>query len=173
MTPILLLGDSLIANFNWQKALPNYTVHNHGVPGIMTSDLLEVLPEVKAEVAYAEIIMVMIGTNDLLTGNFDTLQILKKILVQLTNDYPAAEILVCSILPMDLPYLPDNAISSLNCHIEALTMRTGCCFLNIYDRFKAAHNSLFAEDGVHLTVEAYEIWRRTLLEHIAFLLEDD
>jgi len=32
---------------------------------------------------------------------------------------------------------------------------------------------IFQEDGVHLTAAAYEIWTRALLEHIAFLVEDD
>ena len=173
MTPILLLGDSLVADFDWQAKLPQYRVHNFGVPGAMTTDLLASLPVIREQVDYAEIIMVMIGTNDLLCGNHDLLHTLKKILIQLTQNYPSAETLVCSLFPMHLPHLPENTISSLNTHIEALTMRTGTCFLDVHSRLDSTAKEIFQDDGVHITPAAYEIWRRMLMEHIAFLLEND
>lgn len=173
MTHVLLLGDSLVADYVWQERMPRYQVHNHGMPGEMTADLLTYLPDIKGQQSYADVIMVMIGTNDILVGNFKFIHALKKIIVQLNTLYPAAELLICSILPMQLPHLPDNTITSLNSHMEALTMQTGCCFLNIFDRFINLDKELFQYDGVHLTDQAYEIWSRTLLEHIAFLIEDD
>ena len=115
----------------------------------------------------------MIGTNDLLIGNDDFLSQLKNILIQLSHDYPMAEILVNGLLPMDLPNLPYNSVSSLNTHIEAITMRTGCCFLDIHRRFVGSDKQLFQEDGVHITAAAYAIWERALMEHIAFLVEND
>jgi lysophospholipase L1-like esterase len=115
----------------------------------------------------------MIGTNDLLAGNDDFLNTLKMILIQLSHDYPTAEILVNSLFPMALPHLPANSVASLNCHIEALTMRTGCCFLDTHRRFVDSKKELFQEDGVHITAAAYSIWARALLEHIAFLIEND
>ena len=173
MTQLLLLGDSLIASYNWQSRLTQCKVTNLGIPGIMTSDVFASLAEVKAEQPYADIIMVMVGTNDILTGNFEFIHTMRKICVRLCKDYPAAEILITSILPMALPHLPYNSISSINCHIEALTMQTGCCYLDIHSRLKGLPVAVFQEDGVHVTKETYEIWARTLLEHIAFLIEDD
>jgi lysophospholipase L1-like esterase len=173
MTKILILGDSLVADHDWQARMPSFKVDNLGVPGATAADLLASLPAVKSQSADAEVIIVMIGTNDLLIGNDDYLAQLKNILVELSHDHPAAEILVNSLLPMDLPHLPYNSISSLNTHIEALTMRTGCCFLDVHRRFVASDKQLFQEDGVHLTAAAYAIWERALLEHIAFLVEND
>jgi lysophospholipase L1-like esterase len=173
MTKILILGDSLVADHNWQARMPSFKVDNLGVPGATAADLLASLPTVKTRGAGAEVIIVMIGTNDLLTGNDEYLVQLKNILVELSHDHPTAEILVNSLLPMDLPHLPYNSISSLNTHIEAITMRTGGCFLDIHRRFVASDKQLFQEDGVHLTAAAYAIWERSLLEHIAFLVEND
>ena len=169
----MLLGDSLIAEYDWQNHMPSYRVQNFGVPGATSADLLASLPEIKAKVNAVDVIMVMIGTNDLLTGNDEFLHTLKRILIQLSQDFPSAEILVNSIFPMDLPHLPDNSVSSLNTHIEALTMRTGCCFLNTHSRFVDSKKQLFLEDGVHITLEAYAIWLRSFLEHIAFLIDND
>ena len=173
MIKLLLLGDSLVADNDWQPRMPSYAISNQGVPGIMASDLFGMLPEIKAEVPSCDLVMVMIGTNDLLTGNHDFMHTIKKILVQLSQDYASAEVLVCGLCPMHLPHLPANTIESINYHIEAISMQTGCCYLNSHNRLQAATEPIFAEDGVHLTEVAYEIWTRTLLEHIAFLIEDE
>lgn len=170
---VLLIGDSLVASHNWENRLTECKVTNLGIAGIMTSDVLSCLDEIKKEQPYADIIMLMVGTNDILTGNFEFIHALRKICVQLTKSYPASEVLITSILPMDLPHLPYNTISSLNCHIEALTMQTGCCFLDIHSKLKKYPEPVFQEDGVHITDQTYEIWSKSLLEHIAFLIEDD
>jgi lysophospholipase L1-like esterase len=153
--------------------MPSFKVENLGVPGTTAADLLASLPTTKTRAAGAEVIVVMIGTNDLLIGNNDFLSQLKNILVQLSHDNPSSEILVNSLLPMDLPHLPFNSVANLNTHIEAITMRTGCCFLDIHRRFVGSDKQLFQEDGVHITAAAYAIWERALLEHIAFLVEND
>jgi lysophospholipase L1-like esterase len=173
MTKILILGDSLVADHDWQARMPAFKVENFGVPGAKAIDLCASLPVIKTKVANAEVIVVMIGTNDLLSGNDDFLSQLKNILIQLSHDFPMAEILVNGLLPMHLPHLPANSVSSLNTHIEAITMRTGCCFLDIHRRFVGSDKQLFQEDGVHITAAAYTIWERALMEHIAFLVEND
>jgi lysophospholipase L1-like esterase len=173
MTKILILGDSLVADHDWQARMPSFKVENLGVPGATASDLLALLPNIQTRAAGAEVIIVMIGTNDLLGSNDDFLVQLKNILITLSHDYPAAEILVNSLFPMELPNLPQNSVSSLNTHMEAITMRTGCCFLDVHKRFSGSDKQLFQEDGVHLTDAAYAVWERALLEHIAFLVEND
>jgi len=173
MTQVLLLGDSLVASHDWQHRLASCQVTNFGIPGIMTSDIFNSLSDVKQQSPHADIIMLMVGTNDILTGNFEFIHTLRRICVTLCKNYPAAEVLITSIFPMDLPHLPYNTISSLNCHIEALTMQTGCCYLDIHARLKNLSIPIFEDDGVHVTKKTYEIWSRTLLEHIAFLIEDD
>ena len=173
MTQILFLGDSLVADYDWQSRMPSYKVTNLGVPGALTADLLSSLPDIKQQVKYADVILLMVGTNDLLSGNFEFINTLKKIFVQLSHDFPTAEVLVNSLFPMELPHMSDYTIANLNSHIEALTMQTGCCFLDTHSRFSDSDQMIFQEDGVHITETAYEIWARALLEHIAFLIEND
>lgn len=173
MIQVLLIGDSLVASNDWQNRLASCQVTNFGMPGAMTSDIFNSLDDVKDQCPHADIIMLMGGTNDILTGNFDFIHTLRKICVSLCKHYPSAEVLITSILPMDLPHLPYNTISNLNCHIEALTMQIGCCYLDIHTRLKDLTIPIFTDDGVHVTKKTYEIWSRTLLEHIAFLIEDD
>lgn len=173
MTRIILLGDSLVADHDWQSRMPSYKVVNFGVPGSMAADLLASLPDIKQQTPYADVIMVMVGTNDLLTGNFAFITTLKKIFIQLNHDFPTAEILGNSLFPMKLPHISEQTITNLNSHIEAFTVQTGCCFLDTHRRLSNTDQPIFLEDGVHLTEAAYEIWTRALLEHIAFLIEND
>ena len=173
MTNILLLGDSLVADHSWQKRMGVHQTQNFGVPGAVTYDLLDMLPDVKKRTNQIDLIMVMIGTNDILSDNYSFIHTLKEIVIQLNKYYPLAEIVVSSILPMELPHLPYNTITSLNTHIEAMTMQTGACFLDIHSKFISSKAQLFEADGVHLTTDAYEVWTRSLLEHIAFLVENE
>jgi lysophospholipase L1-like esterase len=173
MMQILLLGDSLVAENDWQSRMPSYRVYNFGTPGIMTSDLFQDVPEIKNQVPTADIVMVMVGTNDLLSGNFEFVHALKKLFILLNHHYPMAEIISNSLFPMYLPHLPDNTIENFNKHIKLISMQTGTFFLNTYNRFINADKHMFQDDGVHLTRAAYEIWTRALLEHIAFLVDDD
>ena len=173
MTQVLLLGDGHIAYFYWQSRMPSYKVTNLGTPETTTADLLASLPNIKQQVAHADVIMIMVGTNDVLTGNYEFINTLKKICVQLSHDFPTAEVLVSSLFPMVLPELPESTITDLNSHIEASAMQTGCCYLDTHHRFSNADHPVFLEDGINLTESAYEIWARALLEHIAFLIEND
>jgi len=173
MTKLLLLGDSLVADHDWQPRMSGYKVQNFGVPGATASDLLDMLPGIKRQADEIDIIMVMVGTNDLLMDNYTFIETLKDIIIQLRKDHPLAEILVSSLFPMNLPHLPDNTVSSFNTHIEAITTQTGCCFLDTHAKFLKSDAAIFQSDGVHITRAAYEIWTHTLLEHIAFLIEND
>ena len=46
-------------------------------------------------------IMIMVGTHDVLTGNLEFINTLKKIFVQLNHDFPTAEVVVSSLFPMN------------------------------------------------------------------------
>jgi len=173
MTQILLLGDSLVADHDWQSRMPSYNVVNFGVPGSTAADLLASLQDIKQQTHSPDVILVMVGTNDLLSGNVAFINTLKKIFVQLNHDFPTAEIIGNSLFPMQLPHISEQSIANLNSRIEALTAQTGCCFLDAHSRLNDTDQSIFQEDGVHLTEAAYEIWARALLEHIAFLIEND
>ncbi|HSL39214.1 MAG TPA: hypothetical protein VK857_02495, partial [Desulforhopalus sp.] len=79
MIDILILGDSLVADYDWQARIPSERVTTFGMPGIGTANLLSLLPAIKQKVDRAAVIMVMAGTNDLLGGDLHFGETLKKI----------------------------------------------------------------------------------------------
>lgn len=170
---LLILGDSLVADHDWQARMPMFSINNLGVPGAVAADLLESLDNVKLTQDHADVIMVMIGTNDLLEDNLFFTETVKEISVRLHGNYPKAELLISSILPMELPHFPYDTIPKINAEIESCTMQTGGCFFDTHKRLALSSKQIFQNDGVHITPAAYEIWSRSLIEYIAFLIEDD
>jgi lysophospholipase L1-like esterase len=169
----LMIGDSLVAGCNWQRRIPQWTIHNCGVPGLTTFELLQSLPRLRQYHPTAEFIMVMIGTNDLLMEEFSFTADLQKILAALVKTYMSTKIIVNTLLPMKIPYLAAETIERTNERIRNIADLTGVSLLDIHRRFLGTNKRLFLEDGVHLTSEAYKIWTDSILEHIAFLGEND
>ncbi|MGB5230095.1 MAG: GDSL-type esterase/lipase family protein [Desulfoprunum sp.] len=169
----LFLGDSLVADNNWQSRIPYCKVLNYGVPGATVDDLLAALPDLSIRVDSPAAILIMIGTNDALDGQFDFVDGLRRIVIQLSREFPTAEIIVTSLLPMRLSFPGMAKIARINEGIKTMTMQTGSCYLDVCTKFTQSDADLFQADGVHLTPKAYEIWTRTLLEHVAFLIEND
>lgn len=172
-TTFLMAGDSLVAGYAWQQRIPQFRIRNFGVPGATTRELLESLPWLSKQCNSARLIMVMIGTNDVYMENYAFLADLKEVVIGLNRYYPTTELLVNSLLPMQLPHLGPKAITSVNRQIELICQESGSCYIDVYSRFLQSDADLFQVDGVHLTNEGYEVWARTLLEHIAFIVESD
>jgi len=119
------------------------------------------------------VIMVNVGTNDILNGNYQFINTVKKLLFKLINNFLKPKTLSNTFFPMELRHMSEDTISNLNSHIETFAMQTDCCFLDTHRRFSDSDQLLFQADGVHITEAAYEIWAKALLEHIAFLIEND
>jgi len=168
----LMVGDSLIAGFNWQNRLPSFTVANFGIPGLTTAELLFSLPQFQQRCPATELILVMIGTNDLLMGKPDFLEDLKKIVIWLSGAYPTAETMVNGLMPLQCPHDREELVG-INQTIANICRDTASCYVDVYNRFRQSDLELFEADGVHLTASGYELWARTLSEYIAFIMEND
>ncbi len=163
----------MVAGFDWQKRIPYFTIKNYGVPGATTSEVLLSLPGLKTHHESADIILLMVGTNDVLQENYAFVEDLRKIVVDLSREYPLAEVMVNSLLPMNIPHLSDNAVPQINEQLRTVCRETGSCYIDVYSRFIQSEFQLLEADGVHINTNGYELWARTLLEHIAFLVEND
>jgi lysophospholipase L1-like esterase len=169
----LFIGDSLIADFDWQGRMPLFKVHNYGVHGENVQDLLTRLPNIEQEVTSAEIILVMIGINNIISEDYAFIDQLRKVIIRLRKKYPQADIIINSLPPIKIELLVDNAITHLNENIEEIAHQTGCCYLSNFAKTEGKGGEIFQEDGIHLTGDTYEVWARSILEYVAFLLEDD
>ncbi len=168
----LFLGDSLVADFNWQERMHHFKILNYGVPGETAQGLLDRIPSITEVVDSPEIVMLMIGTNNLIIEDYNYLDTLQKIIIQLTSSYPTTDIITNSLFPFQIPWLDHDGLQEINSEVEMLTMRTGCCYLDMFKKFKP-NPDFFQGDGVHLTPKAYDLWSKSILEFVSFLVEDD
>ncbi|MBV5305355.1 MAG: hypothetical protein J0652_01545 [Desulfobulbaceae bacterium] len=170
---LLFLGDSLIANFDWQTRIAHFEVQNLGTCGETAQGLLNKMTLIKEEAADPQIIFIMIGTNNLLMEDYTYIDSLQKLVVLLSQYYPTAEIILNSLFPLHISWIDQEAVQQLNRSMQALSLQSGCCFLDLFAKFKSIKTGLFQQDGIHFTEAGYNLWAKSILEYIAFLLEDD
>jgi lysophospholipase L1-like esterase len=169
----LLIGDSLIAGFDWQSRMPSFKVYNYGVPGENIQGLLNRLPVIEKAVESPDIILIMSGINNVIAEDYVFIDILRKIVIRLSNAYPNAEIILNSLPHIKISLLVDDAIRHLNGYIETVSRESGCCYLDNFVKHSERNPDIFLSDGIHLNDETYELWARAFLEYVAFLLEED
>jgi lysophospholipase L1-like esterase len=169
---LLFLGDSLLADFNWQQRITHFKVINQGVFGETAQALLARLPTIREQVEQPDIIIIMTGANNLLLEDYTYIEAIREIVVQLSQYYPTAEVILNSLLPLQVSWLNIEEMKRINRELEALSLQAGCCFLDMFSKF-SGKAGLFQPDGIHVTELGYNLWAKSILEFIAFLLEDD
>lgn len=168
----LFIGDNLVANFDWQKRMPRFEVHSYGADKERVADLLRRLPQIERATPTPDIILIVIGINNVIDGDYTFVDQIRRIVIRLTNLFPQAEIIVNSLPNINIDFLVEEAIIHLNTSINEMTRQTGCCYLDNFVKI-ARDRTIFSADGISLTPESYDRWARSILEYVAFLLEDD
>jgi lysophospholipase L1-like esterase len=168
----LFLGDFLIANYDWQERMPFFQVYSFGVMDEKVNGLLARLPEVENKVQKPDIILIMSGINNVVEHDYTFVNQLRRILIRLTNRFPETEIIINSLPLARIPLVVDNAIHYLNIDIKEMAAQTGSCYLDNFDIMAEKGESIFKQDGINLTPEAYDRWARSILEYVSFLFED-
>lgn len=155
---ILFIGDSLIAFYDWQEYFPKFACVNLGVPGETVAGWLGLTAQAGRRYPEAEYLVVMLGANNICQQDYGFFADYGILLDELRCLYPEAQIIVCSLLPHELPWLAGTAISRLNESLEILARERGDLFLDLYTPFVAQGGGCFMEDGVHLAEMGYRIW---------------
>jgi lysophospholipase L1-like esterase len=179
---IAMLGDSLTYRFDRLHTVPDCEMHNFGMDGAVTGDVLAGLGRVFA--VRPDKIFLQIGINDVLSmyclwseaepdlraslegiaGRHET------ICLTLRRGAPQSALHVCSLLPVacgiDSYGRANKAIRMLNGMYEKTARDTGAVFINLYEKVADADGGLGADydlDGVHLRPAAYAVWLEALL----------
>ncbi len=169
----LFLGDSLIADYNWQERMSHFKIINYGIPGETVQGLRSRIASITDKIVEPpQLILLMIGTNNLIIEDYSFVESLRKIVIHLTSCYPATEVITNSMLPCQLPWVKKDYLVRLNQAIETITLQTGSCYLDMFSKIKPTPD-YFQTDGIHLTPRAYDLWSKSILEFVAFLIEDD
>lgn len=161
----LFMGDSLIEFFNWQERFPDREVFNYGIAGETAEGLLARLPSIIDRTQSPDLVMIMTGINNVAMEDYGFLFTYEKIITRLREIYELATITMVSLLPLDLFFLGD-AVPRVNGKLKDIAQKNNILYLDLYPLFLDENSrtitSYFEADGVHLSVDGYEVWARAL-----------
>jgi len=167
---LLFLGDSLIEYFDWQKRFPGHKAGNFGNAGESVQGLLSRVMTIRKSFPEADKIFIMTGINNIAMGDHDFIDFYRVIIERLQSAYPAANIIVNSLLPVNMEFIENDTVKKVNEALQNLAKETGAAFLNVYDMFIDTQgrviNEYLLEDGVHISSEGYNVWSRAVEEII-------
>jgi lysophospholipase L1-like esterase len=172
-TCIVWLGDSITDGGEWSELFPQYKTMNRGISSDNTFGILYRLHEVIRR--KPKKIFILIGINDISKNIPDEviLRNYRRIIDSLQLQTPATKIYVQSILPTNNKYTQfknhqnkTEHILYINEALKKLCKERNINYINLYDAFLDADgklNSLYTNDGLHLTGEGYRRWKEVLL----------
>ncbi|MBU0966709.1 MAG: hypothetical protein KKA54_10050 [Proteobacteria bacterium] len=162
---ILLLGDSLVEFFDWQARFAEMIMINRGEAGERVRELLDRVSGELAAAGKVDVVVIMIGANNLAGGDYTFLRDYEEILLRVRQGLPAARIAVTSLLPFRFSWLAADAVVRLNASLRSIAGLANADYLDVYAAFAAAQKAgktCFLPDGVHLTGRGYETWALVL-----------
>ena len=168
----LFVGDDYIAEFDWQERMPFFDVHTFGVKKEQVDGLLKRIGSVEQAAPVPDIILIMTGINNVVQQDYTFVDQIRRLVIRLSNHYPEAEIIVNSLPNIKIHFLVEDAIRHLNLSINEMTRQTGCCYLDNFAILATSEEKIFQKNGIKLTKQAYDRWARSILEFVAFLLEE-
>jgi len=166
---LLLIGDSLIEYGAWQNYLPGREVINLGRSGESVEELRERAGNIVRRQATPDLVLVMIGTNNVAMGRFDFIPVYSDILAIFQETWPVAVMLVNSLLPMDLYQLTPETVPKINDRLRALAEQKKAHYLDVWSALADQQNLPLPgvlEDEVHLTARGYRLWAAGLEEFL-------
>jgi lysophospholipase L1-like esterase len=166
---LMLVGDSMIEFFDWQERFPDLEVNNLGRSGESVEELQIRAQDIVDRYGAPDLVLVMIGTNNVAMENFTFQSAYEDILATFQEAYPEAALVVNSLLPMELGYLAPDTVSRINSSLQSLAVGSGLFYLDactklVYNSGRVLEGLL--EDEVHLSYQGYRVWADVLAEFL-------
>jgi lysophospholipase L1-like esterase len=165
---IIMLGNSITAEGEWNELMQNADIINRGVIGDGTGDILERLDPIIA--AKPRKIFLLIGVNDLMFHPLSTIEeFYEKIVSRIVSECPTTQLYLESVLPIhnDLRRngMKNEDIDALNQAIEQIAKKKGLTYIDLNSKLKNTEGALRNElslDGIHLNGDGYLILKKNL-----------
>jgi len=172
---IVFIGDTLIEQFPISEFFNRKNVINCGVKEDRIQGITERL-DVCIKAAMPNKVYLMAGMNDLLKDNPESIEKLgnhyEKLIRDLNNAAPEAEITVFSVLPMGETYADKNPlVHKLNHIIKLIVKDQGLEYFDLHPYFADENNRLFSHlttQGFDLNPDGYLVWLKAILAEQEF-----
>lgn len=167
---IVFIGDSLVANGQFQDAFPDVSVCNLGSYGDRIVNVRSRISTVSS--LHPSKIFICCGVNSLACRNLKTCKYqYKKLVTECAKQIPNAKIFICSVLPVanvKKPYCDNSKIRNFNQYLRSLSQSNKLTFIDLYSAY--AQNDFlpkkYTQDGLHLTPSSYAVWYKLIREYV-------
>ncbi len=167
---LVFIGDSLTEWYDWQDRFPAYRATNLGISGETVEELLDRRDYIRERVRDPSVIFLMTGINNILSERYDITVPYREIARNLTTWYKEARVVVQSLLPVDMPWISNDTIRTINRHLEDLAREQDAEYLDVYSYFVDENgkprSGLLSDDGVHLSAKGYEVWATVVEKYL-------
>jgi hypothetical protein len=168
-TKVVMLGDSLTEAPPWSEITGCFFVVNRGIVGDSSAGVAKRLDEIVKLKPAA--VFLMIGVNDV-AGDIATETIVKNVretIRKLTRG--RARVYLTLVLPVSsrYPQKLNPKIDELNAAYADLARQSKVSLIDFRDQVRAEDGSLredLTTDGLHLTPEAYRVWRDAVMPFV-------
>lgn len=168
---VVFIGDSLTEWFDWQQRFPGHRVMNLGISGETVEELLERRDRIRAAVADPDFLFLMTGINNILSERYDIAAPCREIVRNLKTWYKGADVVVQSLLPVELPWIGNELVRDINRRLAEIAGAEGAAYLDLYglfvDETGRPRPGCLSEDGVHLAPRGYEVWAEAVEAYMA------
>lgn len=169
---VVFVGDGLSAAARWEERFLEFEVHNLGVSGDTTDEVIARLDSVAA--TDPDAVILQVGTNDVGWHRSDEYIVrnIETILCTLRKRLPTARLLIQSVPPREEDFAP--VIRSINRHLRQFAPTVKARYLDLWPILADAQGRLSAEwstDSLHLSEAGYEIWFAALRPALVDTLE--
>jgi lysophospholipase L1-like esterase len=162
---VVLLGDSITEGGAWDGWLRSVRPINRGISGNRISQVLERLD---TAIDSPAAVSLLIGTNDLATGNesrdVDAIaDRFRHLIHKITERAPNSPIIINSVLPRRKKYA--DRIRALNERFQMMSDETGAAYLDLWPLLATTDGAIRPElttDGLHLNAAGYRVWTGAL-----------
>ena len=166
---IIWLGDSLTEKGEWSELFGDSRHKNRGISGDYAAGVLARLDVILDKKPAA--IFLMVGTNDILMGMKPqvVLGYVEQIVAKIRQESPTTRVVLQSVPPINtrkwvLP--PKNAdLLKYNDLLQNFAQAESLEYINLHEKLVDKSGLLderYTHDGIHLTGQAYLIWKETL-----------
>ena len=166
MKKILFLGDSLVEFFDWQGRFPGHTIANLGIAGETVEGLHSRIGKIIRQFPSPGLVLIMTGINNVAMEDLGFLDSYREIVNALSSAYPHTRIVLHTLLPTLLPWIPKETIREVNRSLYNIAQETNTEFLDLHTIFVDSQGNPIRDyllaDGVHLGEKGYARWAEVL-----------
>jgi lysophospholipase L1-like esterase len=169
---IAFVGDGLTAGGQWEEWFPDHTVHNLGVSGNTTDDVMARLPDIVS--LRPDAVVLQVGTNDLGWRRSDEYigRNIETILCDVRRALPETRLIIQSVVPRERDYA--ETIRSINRHLWQFAPTQKARYVDLWPALARPDGELdqaYSEDRLHLTDAGYQAWIAVLKPAVEDIFE--